>query len=65
MVSFTEKLEVCSKQLADWGKDITGSFKRRIDHSKKIIRTVRGRRDDLSIKQFQDENKKLTEILTQ
>lgn len=62
---FHDKLKSCSSSLAGWGQEITGNFKRRIAHSNKIIRTTRGRRDDLSVKQFQEESKKLTEVLTQ
>ncbi|XP_074352960.1 uncharacterized protein LOC141692122 [Apium graveolens] len=62
---FHDKLKSCSKSLAGWGQEITDNFKRRIAHSNKIIRTTRGRRDDLSVKQFQEESKKLTEVLTQ
>ncbi|XP_074349508.1 uncharacterized protein LOC141689198 [Apium graveolens] len=64
-ITLGSKLKECSKSLASWGQEITGSFKKRIDQSKKIIKMVRGRRDELSVKQFQDKNKKLTEVLTQ
>lgn len=63
--SFQDKITAYSSSLASWGQDITGNFNKRIEQSKNIIRTVRGIRDVLSIKKFEDESKRLTEVLTQ
>lgn len=63
--SFHDKIKTCSSSLAGWGKEITGNFKKIIAHNNKILRTTRGRRDDFSVKQFREESKRLTEILTQ
>ncbi|XP_074336904.1 uncharacterized protein LOC141674077 [Apium graveolens] len=59
------KMEKCTRALSEWGKDFTKSFRKRIDRRKKIIRRSNGRRDDYSINQYREENKKLAEILTQ
>lgn len=58
-------MEKCAKALSEWGKEITGSFRKRIDQSKRIIRRSKGRRDEFSVEQFREENKKLAETLTQ
>ena len=50
--------------MSGWGQDITGNFERRIAHNKKIIKTTKGCRYDLSVKHFREENKKLIEVLT-
>lgn len=63
--SLYDKISSCSTVLSSWGKDITGDFQKRINHSKNVLRITRGRRDSVSIQQFQEESKKLTEIFTQ
>ncbi|XP_074344435.1 uncharacterized protein LOC141683595 [Apium graveolens] len=63
--SLPEKLKRCSKTLSVWGKEITGSFRTKIAHSNRIIKRTKGRRDEFSINQFREENKKMTETLTQ
>lgn len=40
-------------------------LRERVAHNKRIIQTTKGRRDDLSVKQFLDANKNLSEVLTQ
>lgn len=59
------KIKECSIMLAVWGNEINGSFGKRIARSKKIIRTLKGRRDAYSVNRYKKENKNLTEILTQ
>ena len=58
LVHYTEKL-------ASWGHKITKSFKQWINHIKKIIKIVKGRRDEKSIKMYQEESKKFSEVYTQ
>ncbi|XP_074356448.1 uncharacterized protein LOC141696167 [Apium graveolens] len=60
--SWQEKIIACSNNLAVWGKEITGSFRDRIQNCKKVIKIVRGRRDEASIKLYQEECTKLSEI---
>lgn len=55
--SLQGKLMVCSKVLSKWGKEITSSFKNRTNHSKKIMQTLKGRRDQNSVQIFQRESK--------
>lgn len=63
--SLQDKLKSCSKTLAERGHEVTGSFRKRIASSKKVLKLVRGRRDDVAMKQFETESKKLMETLTQ
>lgn len=42
--SFYAKIEECSEILSKWGKEITGSFKNRINHCKKAIRSLKGKK---------------------
>lgn len=60
-----EKLEKCSEVLTKWGKEITGSFRTRIKECKRIMKSVKAKRDARSVKLYQDESKKLTEIYSQ
>lgn len=63
--TFHDKISSCTEVLSSWGQEVTGNFRRKINQSKKILRVFKGRRDVDSIKQYQEENKRLTEILTQ
>ncbi|KAL8093893.1 hypothetical protein AgCh_035686 [Apium graveolens] len=51
--------------LSIWGKEITGNFKDRINKSKRALKTLKGRRDEQSIKLVQEEKKKLVETYAQ
>ncbi|XP_060969581.1 uncharacterized protein LOC133036837 [Cannabis sativa] len=59
------KIEKCSEVLAEWGKEITGSFKTRISKCEKRIKLLKGRRDADSAKRYQEENERLAKMLTQ
>lgn len=63
--SFRNKIASCSESLMNWGHEITGDFRKRIAHSKKILKATKGRRDAVAVRQFQEESKRLTEVLTQ
>lgn len=63
--SFYEKLTLCSDVLSIWGKEITDNFKGRISQTKKILKTLKGRRDDASIETVKVEKKRLTETYAQ
>lgn len=43
--SIQEKIALCSETLSSWGKEITGKFKDRIRQSKKMLISMKGRRD--------------------
>lgn len=47
--SFYDKLNQCCGVLSAWGHEVTGSFKQRINQSKKIMKALKGRRDEDSI----------------
>ncbi|XP_074377571.1 uncharacterized protein LOC141719089 [Apium graveolens] len=63
--SFYDKLFHCAETLHIRGQEITGKFKARIADCKKIIKTIRRRRDLESCKRVMEEKKKLAEIYTQ
>uniref|UniRef100_A0A803QSS3 Reverse transcriptase n=1 Tax=Cannabis sativa TaxID=3483 RepID=A0A803QSS3_CANSA len=56
------KIEKCSEVLAEWGKEITGSFKTKISKCEKRIKLLKGMRDADSAKRYQEENERLAEI---
>lgn len=60
-----DKLSMCAEILSAWGKEITGNFKERINRSKKILKTINGRRNTHSLKVCHEEKKKLTETYAQ
>lgn len=64
-LSLQEKIKYCSTVLSTWGQEITGSFKNRIKERKKIIRILKGRRDEESMRKYQEESKNLNEIYVQ
>lgn len=59
------KLSRCLEEVYKWGQEFTGSFKKRIEKCKQVIRSTRDRRDREAIQKNQSANKELTEILTQ
>ncbi|KAL8108560.1 hypothetical protein AgCh_024870 [Apium graveolens] len=63
--SFFEKILQCSEVLSAWGKEVTGSFKTRIHRCKKVLKTLKGRRDTDSLKVVREEKKNLSEIYAQ
>ncbi|KAL8133670.1 hypothetical protein AgCh_008927 [Apium graveolens] len=63
--SLAEKISFTSEVLEKWGKEITGSFRSRIQQCKKIMQFTKGRKDSHSIKLYQENAKKLTEIYSE
>lgn len=63
--SFYEKMDECSEILSSWGQEITGSFKKRVHQCKRILKNLKGRRDDASVKLIKEEQKKLSEVYAQ
>lgn len=55
----------CADILSVWGKEITGNFKGRINHSKRVLKILKGRRDSYSLNLYQEEKKKLNETYAQ
>lgn len=39
--TFQDRINTCSDLLASWGKEITGNFKKRIDHINKVLKATR------------------------
>ncbi|XP_060966406.1 uncharacterized protein LOC133034911 [Cannabis sativa] len=60
-----EKIRHCEEVLGKWGKDITGSFKKRIAKCKAQIGNSKWGRDPVSIQQHEEGKTKLYEVLTQ
>ncbi|KAK1383205.1 hypothetical protein POM88_020940 [Heracleum sosnowskyi] len=63
--SFQSKLLECLTVLSKWGKEITGCFKSRISQSKKVMKMLKGRRDQNSVQLYQKESENLTEAYCQ
>ncbi|XP_062094300.1 uncharacterized protein LOC133800357 [Humulus lupulus] len=63
--SFQEKIKCCSTALAEWGKDITGKFKERISQCNRLLKQLKGQRDEESIRRYQEIHSCLFEVLTQ
>lgn len=42
--SFQQKIRLCGEVLEEWGKEVTGSFTRRIQRANKIMKRLKGRR---------------------
>ncbi|XP_074352761.1 uncharacterized protein LOC141691911 [Apium graveolens] len=64
-LSLFDKLKECLNILSAWGQEITGNFKQRIKSCKRILKTLKGRRDDNSVELIKHEQRKLSEIYTQ
>lgn len=62
---FTGEIRLCAEILSEWGKQITGSFKTRINQHKKTMRTLKSRRDSRSLQQYSEAGKQLTEVYNQ
>lgn len=63
--SLFDKIIECSQILSAWGQDITGSFKKRIHAHKRIIKTLKGHRDDRSAHILKENQKNLAEVYAQ
>lgn len=63
--SLQEKIRLCAEILSEWGKEITGSFKTRINQYKKTMRTMKSKRDSRSLQQYSEAAKQLTEVYNQ
>lgn len=63
--SFYEKITECAEVLSEWGKEIIGSFKKRIHELKKKLKALKGKRDDNSLVCIKENQKRLTEVYAQ
>ncbi|KAK1399270.1 hypothetical protein POM88_009133 [Heracleum sosnowskyi] len=59
---FTEKISITLEILAKWGKEVTGCFRNRIQQLKRVMHCTKGRKDEYSVKMYQDSSKKLMEL---
>uniref|UniRef100_A0A803Q4W9 CCHC-type domain-containing protein n=1 Tax=Cannabis sativa TaxID=3483 RepID=A0A803Q4W9_CANSA len=59
-----EKIEGCGVALEAWGKDFTGNFKDRINQCKMVIRNLKKKRDEVSVRVHKEKQEELFEILT-
>lgn len=64
-VRFIKSCLSVRKFLSVWGKEITGNFKERISKIKRTLKSLKGRRDNFSVKLVLEERKKLAEIYVQ
>uniref|UniRef100_A0A803NTG1 Reverse transcriptase n=1 Tax=Cannabis sativa TaxID=3483 RepID=A0A803NTG1_CANSA len=54
-----------STALVEWGKNITGDFKERLNKCNKVLKCLKNRRYEESIKKYKETQTQLYEILTQ
>uniref|UniRef100_A0A803Q9L8 Reverse transcriptase domain-containing protein n=1 Tax=Cannabis sativa TaxID=3483 RepID=A0A803Q9L8_CANSA len=59
------KISLCGDHLLCWGKDITGSFKERINDCKAIIKKYKGCRDLTSVQLYKNAQQNLNTVLAQ
>ncbi|XP_060961746.1 uncharacterized protein LOC133031961 [Cannabis sativa] len=59
------KIKMCGDALSIYGKDYIGDFNTRIKEAKLTLKQLKGRRDEESVKQYDEAEKSLFEILTQ
>lgn len=52
--SWQENISACASNLGVWGLEITRFFRDRINFCKKVIKKVKGRRDEASISLYQE-----------
>uniref|UniRef100_A0A803NVG6 Uncharacterized protein n=1 Tax=Cannabis sativa TaxID=3483 RepID=A0A803NVG6_CANSA len=64
-VEIMEKIRLCGQNLETWGKNLTGSFKKRIGFWKKKIAQFKGSRDADDISAYNEAEKQLFEIYAQ
>lgn len=55
----------CTSVLTEWGKDITGSFKQRIHTHKRVIKSLKRKRDAISVEIVKENQKNLAEVYAQ
>ncbi|XP_060962315.1 uncharacterized protein LOC133032402 [Cannabis sativa] len=61
--SIDKKIQMCTERLAEWGKDITGSFKLRIKRCKQELSELRNKRYPFSVQRFGEVKLKLSQIM--
>ncbi|XP_060965763.1 uncharacterized protein LOC133034618 [Cannabis sativa] len=59
------KLNVCADALSQWGKEITGNFKRRIRECNAEMKLLKKKRDDISMARYSEVRKQLFAIIDQ
>ncbi|KAL8100581.1 hypothetical protein AgCh_032729 [Apium graveolens] len=64
-MAIQNKLEGCKEVLEEWGMGLTGNFKKRINDCKQVLRRMRGKRDDSSVKCYKEAQSKLAEVYYQ
>ncbi|KAM6558835.1 uncharacterized protein LOC133033269 [Cannabis sativa] len=64
-LTIQDKIQKCGEVLGKWGRDITGSFHKRISQCKDQIRNSKWGRDPISIQQHQEAKANLSKVLAQ
>lgn len=60
--SLAGKINFTAAMLGKWGKEVSGCFRNRIQHCKKIMQRTKGRKDEYSVNLYQENAKKLMEL---
>lgn len=61
----SQKVRDCADSLKIWGKEITSCFGKRIKECKVILKSLRNKRDDQSIAEYENFKKQLHLVLDQ
>uniref|UniRef100_A0A803P267 Reverse transcriptase domain-containing protein n=1 Tax=Cannabis sativa TaxID=3483 RepID=A0A803P267_CANSA len=59
------KQQLCVDKLGEWGKTITGNFKRRINACKRELDLLKHRRDGVSVERYKEVKKQLLKVIDQ
>uniref|UniRef100_A0A803QGE0 Reverse transcriptase domain-containing protein n=1 Tax=Cannabis sativa TaxID=3483 RepID=A0A803QGE0_CANSA len=60
-----DKIKSCGEALEVWGKDFTGNFEERLSNCKRVVRNLKKKRDEASVKLHREKQEELFEILAQ
>ncbi|KAM6561563.1 uncharacterized protein LOC133032398 [Cannabis sativa] len=60
-----EKLQLCASNLAHWGKEVTGCFRKRIKFCKDELKILKSKRDVSSVQRYEDVKNQVSCILDQ
>lgn len=61
-VSVMIKLEGCKEILDGWGRGLTGNFKNRINMCKSVLKRLKGKSDETSVRLYKEAQFKLNEV---
>lgn len=60
-----QRIKQCGERLESWGKNVTGNFGKRIKECKLVLKQLRSRRDEQSVRRCNEAKKQLFLVLDQ